>query len=149
LEDLTNIAQTRKILNQATAERIVAYPYEALEEAIANAAYHRGYDNIEPNKIYLYPDRMEITSYPGPVPGLNLQHLGSNSTIPPFPARNRRIGEMLKEIKLAEMRGTGIPKIRRTMAQMAPQHLGLTLMKPDLFSCHTSCSSKVCCYSCN
>ncbi|MBK9779234.1 MAG: hypothetical protein IPP55_04175 [Anaerolineales bacterium] len=60
---------------------------------------------------------MEIISYPGPVAGFTMEHLKNNGPIPQFPARNRRIGEFLKGVKLAEMRGTGIPKIRRTMAQ--------------------------------
>jgi ATP-dependent DNA helicase RecG len=37
--------------------------------------------------------------------------------LPLVPARNRRIGALLKEMKLAEERGTGMPKIRRTMKQ--------------------------------
>jgi ATP-dependent DNA helicase RecG len=117
LDNLTNNVQLRKIPRQAAVERIVSYPYEALEEAITNAVYHRGYENTsEPSKVYLYPDRIEIISYPGPVPGLTLSYLENTNSIPQFPARNRRIGEFLKELKLAEMRGTGIPKIRRTMS---------------------------------
>lgn len=55
----------RKIAGQAEVERTVAYPYEAMEEAIVNAVYHRSYETPpEPIKIYLYPDRMEIISYP-------------------------------------------------------------------------------------
>ena len=38
-------------------------------------------------------------------------------SVPPIPARNRRIGEFLKELRLAEGRGTGLPKIRRRMAE--------------------------------
>ena len=34
-----------------------------------------------------------------------------------MPARNRRIGGFLKELKLAESRGTGVPKIRRHMSE--------------------------------
>ena len=37
------------------------------------------------------------------------------ATVPPVPSRNRRIGEFLKELRLAEGRGTGIPKIYRKM----------------------------------
>jgi ATP-dependent DNA helicase RecG len=37
--------------------------------------------------------------------------------LPPVPARNRRIGEFFKELRLAEMRGTGIPKIKRAMEE--------------------------------
>jgi ATP-dependent DNA helicase RecG len=108
----------RKVPNQAEAYRTVAFPYEAMEEAVVNAAYHRSYDGIqEPIKVYLYPDRMEIISYPGPVPGIELRHLQPGSNVPPVPSRNRRIGEFLKELRLAEGRGTGIPKIRRKMRE--------------------------------
>ncbi len=107
-----------KIPNQAEAKRTVPYPYEAMEEAIVNAVYHRSYeDSQEPVKVYLYPNRMEITSYPGPVSGIKLEHLEPNSAMPAVPARNRRIGELLKELRLAEGRGTGIPKIHRRMAE--------------------------------
>ncbi|MDD3655057.1 MAG: ATP-binding protein, partial [Desulfotomaculaceae bacterium] len=108
----------QKIRGQAEIERTVPYPYEAMEEAIVNAVYHRGYDGPpEPVKVYLYPDRMEITSYPGPVAGLQNKHFELGQNIPQVPARNRRIGELLKELRLAEARGTGIPKIQRKMRE--------------------------------
>ncbi|MBE2236120.1 MAG: putative DNA binding domain-containing protein [Anaerolinea sp.] len=111
-------AMVRKIPNQAEAQRTVAFPYEAMEEALVNAVYHRSYDgNPEPVKIYLYPDRMELISYPGPVPGIELQHFEPGATVPPVPNRNRRIGEFLKDLRLAEGRGTGIPKIYRKMTE--------------------------------
>ncbi len=46
-----------------------------------------------------------------------MRHLQSGAQIPPVPNRNRRIGEFLKELRLAEGRGTGIPKIRRKMSE--------------------------------
>lgn len=108
----------RKVPEQAEIERTVAYPYEAMEEALVNAIYHRSYDGVtEPAKVYLYPDRMEIISYPGPVHGIESRHLAGEASLPPVPARNRRIGELLKELRLAEARGTGIPKIRRRMRE--------------------------------
>jgi ATP-dependent DNA helicase RecG len=108
----------QKIPGRAEVERTSPYPYAAMEEAIANAIYHRSYEGPpEPVKIYLYPDRMEITSYPGPVPGIQHQHFEPGHTLPPVPARNRRIGDLLKELRLAEGRGTGIPKIRRRMRE--------------------------------
>ena len=106
-----------KVPGQAEVDKTVTYPYEAIEEAVVNAVYHRSYENAEPTKIYMYPDRMEIISYPGPVQGVELRHLESGSTVPPVPARNRRIGELLKELRLAEGRGTGLPKIRRRMSE--------------------------------
>lgn len=97
----------------------VSYPAPAVREALVNAVYHRGYDAgvVEPTKVYLYPNRVEVISYPGPVHGITLEHLRGEKPLPPVPARNRRIGEFLKEIRLAEARGTGIPKIHRSMRE--------------------------------
>jgi ATP-dependent DNA helicase RecG len=48
-----------------------SYPPAALEETIVNAVYHRSYEGtLEPTKVYIFPDRIEVTSYPGPMPGL-------------------------------------------------------------------------------
>jgi ATP-dependent DNA helicase RecG len=108
----------RKVPREAEAQRFVAFPYEAMEEAVSNAVLHRSYDGVvEPTKVYLYPDRLEITSYPGPVPGVERPHFERGAHPPQAPMRNRRIGEFLKELRLAEMRGTGIPTIRRRMAE--------------------------------
>ncbi len=116
--DAFSSSMVRKIPNRAEAHRTVAFPYEAMEESLVNAVYHRSYDGVqEPVKVYLYPDRMEIISYPGPMPGVELRHLQPGSSVPPVQSRNRRIGEFLKELALAEGRGTGIPKIRRKMTE--------------------------------
>jgi len=96
----------------------VSYPLPALEESLVNAIYHRSYEGVtEPTKVYLFPDRIEIISYPGPVPGIKAEHLRPGGRVPPVPARNRRIGELLKELRLAEARGTGIPKVIRAMRE--------------------------------
>jgi ATP-dependent DNA helicase RecG len=104
-------------INSHEAHKAVAFPYEAMEEALVNAVYHRSYELREPIKVYLYPDRMEIISYPGPVAGIEMHHLQPDGIVPPVQSRNRRIGEFLKELDLAEGRGTGIPKIRRKMKE--------------------------------
>ena len=95
----------------------VNYPLPALRETLVNAVYHRSYDvdQPEPIKVYLYPDRIEITSYPGPVHGIEHDHLLEDGHVPPVPARNRRIGEFLKDLKLAEGRLTGVPKVFQAM----------------------------------
>lgn len=97
----------------------VSYPQIAFREALVNAVYHRAYrkDTVEPTKVFLYPDRVEIISYPGPVPGIEAHHLVREGQIPPIPARNRRIGEFLKELDLAEGRFTGVPQIYDSMQQ--------------------------------
>ncbi len=111
-------AHFRKVPDAVPVQGWVSYPLPAVEETIVNAVYHRSYDSQpEPVKVYLYPDRMEIVSYPGPVPGIEPKHLEPGARVPPVPARNRRIGEFLKELRLAEGRGTGIPKVYGTMAR--------------------------------
>ena len=106
-----------KNTGRADVDRTVTYPHEAIREAVVNAVYHRSYENMEPTKVYLYPDRMEVISYPGPVQGIELHHLESGASVPPVPARNRKIGELLKELRLAEGRGTGLLRIRRRMSE--------------------------------
>jgi ATP-dependent DNA helicase RecG len=117
LENLS-VRQLEKLPYQTTARSWGSYPSLALREALVNAVYHRSYEGEpEPIKIYLYPERMEIISYPGPMSGIELVHLEGETPLPPVPARNRRIGEFLKELRLAEGRGTGIPKLHRVMQQ--------------------------------
>jgi ATP-dependent DNA helicase RecG len=111
-------AHFQKVPDHARTRGWVSYPLPALEESIVNAVYHRSYEGQpEPVKVYLYPDRMQIISYPGPVPGIEPQHLEPGGRVPPVPARNRRIGEFLKELRLAESRGTGIPRVFDSMAR--------------------------------
>ncbi len=88
----------------------VGYPVAALREALINAAYHRGYDvdRPEPIKIYMYPGRIDIISYPGPVPGVEPRHFRRDADPVFAPARNRRIGEFLKELGLARISHTGL-----------------------------------------
>lgn len=117
LENLS-VRMIQKLPGRLKAGHWVSYPSLALREALVNAVYHRTYEGVqEPIKVYLYPDRLEVISYPGPAPGIELKHFDGTAPLPPVPARNRRIGDLLKELKLAEGRGTGIPKVRRTMQQ--------------------------------
>ena len=55
-----------KISGQAEAVRIYNYPYDAVEETLSNAIYHKSYQIGEPIVVSVTPDRMEITSLPGP-----------------------------------------------------------------------------------
>lgn len=103
-----------KIEGQAEAERFFNYPYQAIEEALVNAVYHRGYDVREPVKIRIMEDRIHIVSYPGPDRSISEKSIEDKNMIA-RKYRNRRIGEFLKELKLTEGRNTGIPKIKRAL----------------------------------
>jgi ATP-dependent DNA helicase RecG len=96
------------------AERFYNYPYEAIEEALVNAVYHRGYDIREPVEVRVLPDCVTISSQPGPVRSIPLADLKKKKFVSRR-YRNRRIGEFLKELELTEGRGTGIPKIMRAI----------------------------------
>lgn len=117
LENYT-VRHVRKLPHDVEAGGFVSYPLLALREALVNAVYHRGYEEThrEPTKVYLHPDRVEVISYPGPAPGLDAADF-DGGRVKPLPARNRRIGELLKELRLAEERSTGVPKIYRSMEQ--------------------------------
>ena len=103
--------------NKEQSVSSVNYPQRALREAIVNAVYHRGYEPEynSPIKIYIRPQCLEICSYPGPHPSLKPEHFLRGKDIPQVQARNRRIGEFLKDLKLAEARGTGVNTIFKTM----------------------------------
>ena len=103
-----------KIDGQAEAERFFNYPYQAIEEALVNAVYHRGYDVREPVEVRIMDDRIHIVSYPGPDRSISEKSM-ENKNIIARKYRNRRIGEFLKELKLTEGRNTGIPKIKRAL----------------------------------
>ena len=99
-----------KVPNQAEALRFYNYPYEAVEEALSNAVYHKGYDLGKPIEVQIFPDMITVLSYPGALPPVDSQIL-NNRKIIARDYRNRRIGDFLKELDLTEGRGTGFPKM--------------------------------------
>lgn len=103
-----------KISGQAEAVRIYNYPYDAVEETLSNAIYHKSYQVGEPITVTVTPDRMEITSLPGPDRTISDEDIQNRRMISRR-YRNRRIGDFLKELKLVEGRNTGIPTILRAM----------------------------------
>jgi len=106
--------EIRKRPDRAEADRFYNYPYMALEEALANAVYHKDYAQREPIEISIRPDRIEILSFPGPLPPMKIEDLNKGSAhVRTY--RNRRIGDFLKELHLTEGRCTGVPKIHKAM----------------------------------
>lgn len=106
--------EVRKRPDRAEADRFYNYPYEALEEVLANAVYHKDYAQREPIEIRIHNDRIEILSFPGPLPPLKIEDLNKGS-VRVRTYRNRRIGDFLKELHLTEDRCTGVHKIRNAM----------------------------------
>jgi ATP-dependent DNA helicase RecG len=102
--------QVIKLPGVAEARRFFNYPYEAIEESLANAIYYKGYDEREPIEVRVLPDHMEIVSHPGADRSVSMEGL-KNFKAFSRRYRNRRIGEFLKELRLTEGRNTGFRKI--------------------------------------
>ncbi|PGH39289.1 MAG: transcriptional regulator, partial [Candidatus Nephrothrix sp. EaCA] len=103
-----------KVSYQAEAMRYFNFPYEALEETLAHAVYHRNYEISEPIEIRIYPDKIQVLSFPGPDAYINIEDL-RNGRVVSRRYRNRQIGNILKELKLTEGKCTGIPTILKAM----------------------------------
>ena len=101
-----------KVPGQAEAIRFFNYPYEAIEEALVNAAYHKSYNVREPIEIRINYDSIQILSFEGPMPPIKNDDLKKERVISRS-YRNRRIGDFLKELDYTEGRSTGFPKIYR------------------------------------
>jgi ATP-dependent DNA helicase RecG len=96
---------------KAKSVRYYNFPFEAVEEIITNAVYHKSYEINSPIEVQIYPDRMDVLSYPGPIPPVDNKSLNSQKRVFAREYRNRRIGDLLKELNLTEGRGTGLPMV--------------------------------------
>lgn len=113
----TNILaeQVIKRSDKPEADRFYNFPNDAIEEVLSNAVYHKSYEIGSPIEIQVWPDKIQILSFPGPVPPVNAHNLKNNRIIVAREYRNRRIGDFLKELHLTEGRGTGFPTIYDAM----------------------------------
>ena len=104
-----------KSKDRAESERFFNYPYQALEEAVVNALYHRDYQEREPVEITIEPDRISILSYSGPDRSVTMDAIREGQVLRSRRYRNRRLGDFLKELELTEGRSTGIPTIQNEL----------------------------------
>ncbi|WP_456377866.1 RNA-binding domain-containing protein [Lutibacter sp.] len=109
--------QVMKAEGRALSARFNNYPFNAIEEVISNAVYHKSYELGSPIEIQVWKDKIEILSFPGPVPPVNAEILSTQKRIVAREYRNRRIGDFLKELRLTEGRGTGFPTIYKAMEE--------------------------------
>ena len=96
------------------AERFWNFPIGAIEEALVNAIYHRSYEEREPVEVRITREELLVLSYPGADRSIRMDDFKKGQAVSRR-YRNRRIGEFLKELDLAEARSTGVPKIFRAM----------------------------------
>jgi len=108
--------QVIKYSDRAKADRYYNFPYDAIEEVLSNAVYHKSYEIGSPIEVQVWPDKIEVLSFPGPVPPVDAKILSTQKRIVSRESRNRRIGDFLKELEYTEGRGTGFPTIYKAMA---------------------------------
>ncbi|MDD3876010.1 MAG: putative DNA binding domain-containing protein [Bacteroidales bacterium] len=102
--------KVKKVEGQAASLRIWNYPFEAIEETVANCIFHRNYQVREPVKIRIEPDAIILYNSGGPDRALKKEDF-INGKIIPKRYRNRRLGDFLKRLELTEGHATGIPLI--------------------------------------
>lgn len=84
--------KVKKISGRAESQRFYNFPYDAIEESLANAVFHKSYEIGKPIEVQIWPDRIEILSFPGPVP-VTAKILAENRRIVARDYRNRRVGD--------------------------------------------------------
>lgn len=108
--------KTTKVKGQAESLKVWNYPYQAMEEVIANALYHRDYQTREPVEIRIYSDQIMVINYGGPDRSIRLSEFNKGAVFPRR-YRNRRLGDFLKELDLTEGKATGIPTIMKALEE--------------------------------
>ena len=111
----TNVIKQRitKPSDTEKSIKVFNYPYQAFEEAVVNALYHRDYMEREPVEITIEPTHVDILSYAGPDRSISAEAIREAKKLKARRYRNRRLGDFLKELGLTEGRATGIPTIQK------------------------------------
>lgn len=107
-----NISKKIKIKSSPKRETEYEYPLSVIREAVVNAIAHRNYFSKDAIQIYIFDNRIEITS-PGTLPlGLSKDLFGTISV-----QRNPLSYRVLRDFGYVEGLGTGIPRMKNRMRQ--------------------------------
>lgn len=97
------------------APNALKYPPRALHEAMVNALAHRDYEMVDPTRITVFSNRIEIVS-PGSLPtGVSADEFRTGHAPPKW--RNQSLAWFLNRLQLAQAEGQGIPTILRSMRE--------------------------------
>lgn len=115
----TNVIEERiqKPIDDEHSIKVFNYPFQALEEAVVNALYHRDYMQREPVEITIEPNKISILSYSGPDRSISMEDINEAKSLRSRRYKNRRLGDFLKELNLTEGRATGIPTIQKKLRE--------------------------------
>lgn len=129
LDSIRNRYLREKIIKNkdgSPSTRIWNYPYQAVQEILANAVYHKSYQISEPVTVRITEEEIEITSHPGfdcSISDADIQGGRIRSRI----YRNRRIGDFLKELHMIEGRNTGFPNAQKALIQNGSPELKIEM----------------------
>jgi len=119
LQDLVIEEMVTKVNYQMEAIRRFNYPYQALEEAVVNAFYHRDYLSYQSIMIEIEPELIRIISFPGIDRSIPQRVIEEGERFSSRYYRNKRLGEFLRELDLSEGKSTGIPTIQEELRNNA------------------------------
>jgi len=107
-----NLSKSIEISDKAKREEKHEYPIDVVREAIVNAVAHRDYFSKDSIQIYLFSNRIELTS-PGSLPiGLPRELFGTLSV-----RRNPIIYRLLRDYGYVEGLGSGVPRMINSMRE--------------------------------
>jgi ATP-dependent DNA helicase RecG len=93
----------------------VKYPKRALYEAMGNGLAHRDYEAMDPTRVTVFENRIEILS-PGTLPfGVDQEAFKAGHARPRW--RNQALAWFFNRLQLAQAEGQGIPTILRSMKE--------------------------------
>lgn len=101
--------------SDAVAPNSAKYPKRALYEAMGNALAHRDYELLDPTRITVFSDRIEVNS-PGPLP-IGVDPVAFREGRSPPRWRNQTLAWFFNRLQLAQAEGQGIPTILRAMRE--------------------------------
>jgi ATP-dependent DNA helicase RecG len=106
----SNLSKNIQIKEEAKREEKYQYPIDVVREAIVNAVAHRDYFSKDSIQVYLFSDRIEITS-PGSLPkDLPKELFGTLSV-----QRNPLTYKILRDYGYVEGLGSGVPRMINSM----------------------------------
>jgi len=105
-----NLSKSIQITDKARRQEKYEYPLNVIREAIVNAVAHRDYFSKDSIQIYLFNNRIEITS-PGSLPTDMPRELFGTLSV----RRNPIIYRLLRDYGYVEGLGSGIPRMINAM----------------------------------
>lgn len=113
--ELLNTESYMAFDKQSEKPNQVKYPIRALQEAVVNAVVHRDYEILEPIRITVFSDRIEIRS-PGALHwAVDKDKFLKGKASPKW--RNQSLAYLFNRMQLSQSEGQGIPTILRSMKE--------------------------------